>query len=584
MIISTPWSTCLVPPGVLTFSSELLDQLNRTQPNNPEQQEFFDYVSNELDNINPEKINYIFLNGPAGSGKSCLTQKIMAYARSKAHIALGTASTNLAATNFKDFTSFHSLFGIPVLEDYEIEEGVKLQCRLKDKPGREELIQAATLIVCDEFPNLDKENFETVTEHEEFDHLKGKIFIGIGDFQQIAPVVKFGSMEQIKMACIQNSKYWPSFQVRSLKTNMRLERLRQQVLNNMRYIDSKIASAQDNGNLTLINTLHQQKECLLSDELGQREYAKMILQIGSGNVENTDQISFHEADPANFSTTYKYKPSKVFVLQDKAEDEPWTEYNARSTAAKLEALHHFYPQGFQSHKMQTKTILAATNRQIDDWNTIVQKLNPNCSEHETRNCMISFSSDVLGAVDDPRDVISGMLTTEILNKFNSDKAPPHVLKLCVGDICYLMRTLGRKTKLATNKRVRILEVRKVAVKVQTIENDNSPGEVHFIPRIRFRFTLPYGESYEVTRTQFPLRLAYAVSINKSQGQQYEDILFDTTHQAFTHGHLYVALSRITKYNKICFFTFKSSVISNNQDENMVLLQNIVYPDLLESIR
>jgi hypothetical protein len=561
--------------------------LNRAQPNNPEQQEFFDFVANELDNINPDKITYIFLNGPAGSGKSCMTQKIMAYARSNGHIALGTASTNLAATNFKDFTSFHWLFGIPVLEDYEIEEGIKLRCQLKDKPGREELILAATLIMCDEFPNLPKECFEAATEHEIFDYFRGKVYIGIGDFQQIAPVVKYGSIEQIKMACIQSSKYWQSFQVRSLKTNMRLERLRQQVLKSMKNIDGKIASAQDNGNLTLIETLNQEKESLLADELGQREYAKMILQIGSGNVTNTDQISYHDADPPNFSTTYKYKPSKVFVLEDKTEEETWLEYNTRSTETKLKALHHFYPQGFQSHKMQFKTILAATNRQIDDWNSIVQQMNPNYSDHETRNCMISFSSDMLSAVDDPRDVISRMLTTEILNKFNSDKAPPHTLQLCVGDICYLMRTLGRKTKLATNKRVRVLALHKVGIKVQTIENDNSPGEVHFIPRIRFRFTLPYGESYEVTRTQFPLRLAYAVSINKSQGQQYEDILFDTTHQAFTHGHLYVALSRITKYNKICFFTFKSSVISDtdsNNDNNRILLQNIVYPDLLESIK
>ena len=201
--------------------------------------------------------------------------------------------------------------------------------------------------------------------------------------------------------------------------------------------------------------------------------------------------------------------------------------------------------------------------------------------------ILSFSSDVLSAVDDPRDVISRMLTTEILHKFNSDKAPPHILKLCVGDICYLMRTLGRKTKLATNKCVRILALHKVGMKEQTIENDNSPGEVHFIPRIRFRFTLSYGESYEVTRTQFPLQLAYAISINKSQGQQYEDILFDTTHQAFTHGHLYVALSRITEYNKISFFTFKSSVVisdTNTDDDNKILLQNIVYHDLLESIK
>ena len=85
----------------------------------------------------------------------------MAYTRSTGHIALGCASTNLAATNFKYFTSFHFCFGLPVLEDYEIEEGsIRLRCQLKDKQGRAELIKTATLIFCDEFPNLEEECFD----------------------------------------------------------------------------------------------------------------------------------------------------------------------------------------------------------------------------------------------------------------------------------------------------------------------------------------------------------------------------------------------------------------------------------------
>ena len=132
-----------------------------------------------------------------------------------------------------------------------------------------------------------------------------------------------------------------------------------------------------------------------------------------------------------------------------------------------------------------------------------------------------------------------------------------------------MRTLDRKTKLATNQRVRIQELRKFSIKVQTIEANNSPGEVHFLPRIRFRFTLLYGQSYEITRTQFPLLrfLAYAVSINKSQGQQYEHIFFDnTTHQAFTHGHLYVvALSRITKYDGISLFIYLAVICRASEE-------------------
>ena len=74
-------------------------------------------------------------------------------------------------------------------------------------------------------------------------------------------------------------------------------------------------------------------------------------------------------------------------------------------------------------------------------------------------------SDVLSAVDDPRHVISNMLTMEISNKFINEKTPPHMLKLCVGDICYLVRILCRKNKLATNKRIRILLVNKVGINV-----------------------------------------------------------------------------------------------------------------------
>ena len=53
------------------------------------------------------------------------------------------------------------------------------------------------------------------------------------------------------------------------------------------------------------------------------------------------------------------------------------------------------------------------------------------------------------------------------------------------------------------------------------------------------------------------------------------------HQPFTHGHLYVALSRIINYNRGCFFTTKSNV--NGLSDEYVRLDNIVFPDLLKKI-
>lgn len=61
-----------------------------------------------------------------------------------------------------------------------------------------------------------------------------------------------------------------------------------------------------------------------------------------------------------------------------------------------------------------------------------------------------------------------------------------------------------------------------------------------IPRIP---TIPTDVPFKYKRHQFPVKLAFAITINRCQGQTLIVIGIDLQENVFTHGQLYVALSR-----------------------------------------
>ena len=79
------------------------------------------------------------------------------------------------------------------------------------------------------------------------------------------------------------------------------------------------------------------------------------------------------------------------------------------------------------------------------------------------------------------------------------------------------------------------------------------GEVHEVePAVWERFKYTYNPlTKKLTKdvaaefTQFPLRLAWAVTIHKSQGKTYDSAIIDLGARAFSPGQTYVALSRLT---------------------------------------
>jgi len=121
------------------------------------------------------------------------------------------------------------------------------------------------------------------------------------------------------------------------------------------------------------------------------------------------------------------------------------------------------------------------------------------------------SKDSFSEVDDMNGHLKKMLSDTLLKGFRKNGVPNHELTLKVGDVCLVICAI-HGLGLDNNSRLRINAIRRYCVEVVTI---GECGERNVrIPHISFKFRLPYGKSYQLTRLQFPLDLAYAMTYNK----------------------------------------------------------------------
>jgi ATP-dependent exoDNAse (exonuclease V) alpha subunit len=101
-------------------------------------------------------------------------------------------------------------------------------------------------------------------------------------------------------------------------------------------------------------------------------------------------------------------------------------------------------------------------------------------------------------------------------------------------------------------------------------NGDKIGNEAFNPRI----SLIEENDFPITlkRHQFPVRLAFASTINKIQGQTFEKIGIDFTEESFAHGQTYVALSRVRSW--------ESKKIKVDKSNNEKKIKNIVWREVL----
>ena len=131
--------------------------------------------------------------------------------------------------------------------------------------------------------------------------------------------------------------------------------------------------------------------------------------------------------------------------------------------------------------------------------------------------------------------------TSFLNSQSPSGMPHHNIFLKEGAIAMLLRNINNASGLTNGVRVVIRRMHDLFLDVEILTGATQ-GKRVFIPRM----TLTPSDTdlpFQLRRVQFPIRLAYAMTVNKSQGQSFDKVGIYLNRACFGHGQLYVGFSR-----------------------------------------
>ncbi|XP_018497204.1 uncharacterized protein LOC108865049 [Galendromus occidentalis] len=164
-----------------------------------------------------------FLDAPGGTGKTFLTNLLLAEVRSKGDLALAMASSGIAATLLHGGRTAHATLKLPS----DIAKQESPVCNISRRSSMAKVLRSCKLIVWDECTMAHKKSLEAL--HKTLQDIGGnRILMGgiilllCGDFRQTLPVIPRATPADEVNACLKSSTLWFSVEVVSLKQNMRV--------------------------------------------------------------------------------------------------------------------------------------------------------------------------------------------------------------------------------------------------------------------------------------------------------------------------------------------------------------------------